>query len=152
MNKGWLAALALTAMTLAPSVGMAQSVSARIDLGGHNGRGWRDESRVAFDRGYEDGRRSGWNDARHNDRFDFRRDRDYRKADKGYDRSFGSRSAYASAYRSGYEQGYRRAFSYARSQYDRDHRWVGKENDWSWDRDDRYRDRDDRNDRNDRRY
>lgn len=68
---------------------------------------------AAYQRGVDDGYRRGLEAARAGDRFDPRRDRWYRSADRGYDRRYGSRSEYRQVYRDGftrgYEQGYREA-------------------------------------------
>jgi hypothetical protein len=68
---------------------------------------------AAYQRGIDDGYRRGFDAARDGDRFDPRRERWYRSADRGYDRRYGSRSDYSRVYRDGftrgYEQGYREA-------------------------------------------
>lgn len=71
----------------------------------------------AYDRGYEQGRRHGENDARRNRAYDYARHGDYRSADAGY-RGYGDVNGYRSVYRqgfvAGYDTGYRR---YARGGY-----------------------------------
>jgi hypothetical protein len=66
---------------------------------------------VAYERGFEDGYDRGRRAARSNDRFDPRRERWYRSADRGYNRRYGSENRYRQSYRDafvrGYEQGYR---------------------------------------------
>ena len=56
--------------------------------------------------GFEDGLRAGRDDGHDRDRYDPTRARDYRKADHGYDRQYGSRDQYAAEYRAGFERGY----------------------------------------------
>jgi hypothetical protein len=57
-------------------------------------------------RGYADGYEEGLRDARDRDRYDPVRSRDYREADQGYYRDYGSRDAYRNNYRLGFRQGY----------------------------------------------
>jgi hypothetical protein len=57
-------------------------------------------------RGYADGYEEGVRDARGRDRYDPVRSRDYRNADQGYYREYGSREAYRNNYRLGFRQGY----------------------------------------------
>jgi hypothetical protein len=60
----------------------------------------------AFARGYTDGWEKGLDDGRDRDRYDPVRHGDYRSADQGYQRSYGSKDAYKNNYRSGFRQGY----------------------------------------------
>jgi hypothetical protein len=66
-------------------------------------------SNPAYERGFDAGYRRGLDAARDGDRYDVRRERDYRNADRRY----GSRSEWQRVYRdgfaSGYDQGYRDA-------------------------------------------
>ena len=66
----------------------------------------------AYDNGARDGFEKGREDASGRDRFDPRRHRWYRDAERGYNNRFGSRERYRDEYRrgflAGYEQGYRR--------------------------------------------
>jgi hypothetical protein len=57
-------------------------------------------------RGYADGYEEGMRDARDRDRYDPVGSRDYRNADEGYYRDYGSRDAYRNNYRTGFRQGY----------------------------------------------
>jgi hypothetical protein len=66
-------------------------------------RGYQDP---AFARGYSDGWEKGRDDGRDRDRYDPVRHGDYKDADNGYDRSYGSKDAYRNNYRSGFRQGY----------------------------------------------
>jgi hypothetical protein len=67
----------------------------------------------ASQRGFDDGYRRGFDAARDGNRFNPRRERWYRDAERGYNRRYGSRSDYRQVYRDaftrGYEQGYREA-------------------------------------------
>ena len=66
-------------------------------------RGYQDP---AFARGYSDGWEKGLDDGRDRDRYDPVRHGDYKDADNGYERSYGSKDAYENNYRSGFRQGY----------------------------------------------
>ena len=57
-------------------------------------------------RGYADGYEEGVRDGRGDDRYDPVGSRDYRNADEGYYRDYGSRDAYRNNYRTGFRQGY----------------------------------------------
>ena len=64
----------------------------------------------AYARGYFDGYRQGTDDGRDRDRYDPVGHRDYRDADQGYYRSYGSRDAYRNNYRAGYREGYEEGY------------------------------------------
>jgi len=93
--------------------------------GNYRGFGARD---YALNRGFNDGYEQGFEAARDRDRFDPRRERWYRDAQRGYDRDFRmSRNEYRDVYRrgfmNGYETGYRDAQRGGRGNYsDRDRR------------------------------
>jgi hypothetical protein len=70
---------------------------------------YADAQRSAFDNGYRDGRKRGEQAARDNRPFDVQRERDYRNAEAGYNRSLGDRNRYRDNYRGGFTQGYRAA-------------------------------------------
>jgi hypothetical protein len=69
-----------------------------------------DSRRIAYDNGYREGRRDGDNAARDGKRFDLEREKDFRNADRGYNRSYGDRNRYRDSFRSGYAEGYREAY------------------------------------------
>lgn len=72
---------------------------------------WRDTRGTApYDAGYRDGSRAGTDDARDARAYEYRRHRDYRAADSGYDSRDGGRDAYKDQYRSGFVAGYRDGF------------------------------------------
>jgi len=95
------------------------------NYGSYRGFGARD---YALNRGFNDGYEQGFETARDRDRFDPRRERWYRDAQRGYDRDFRiSRNEYRDVYRrgflNGYETGYRDAQRGGRGNYgDRDWR------------------------------
>ena len=76
----------------------------------------------AYSRGYDDGYRRGMEASRDGDRYDVRRERDYRDADNGYDRRYGSRDQWRQVYRDGFASGYDEGFRngrYSRGRYPR---------------------------------
>ena len=88
----------------------------RDDQWGRDGRwgqGPRDRrgyQEPAYARGYSDGWQQGLEDGRDRDRCDAARHGDYKDADNGYERSYGSKDAYKNNYRSGYRQGYEEGY------------------------------------------
>jgi hypothetical protein len=76
---------------------------------GRNGRlggGGRGYQEPAFARGYSDGWEKGVDDGHDRDRYDPARHGDYKSADNGYERGYGSKDAYKNNYRTGFRQGY----------------------------------------------
>ncbi len=74
-------------------------------------RGWddrydRDWRQAAYDRGYQDGYQQGTHDVRDRRAYAYDRDRRYRNADDGYQRSYGDRDAYRQSFRQGFVTGY----------------------------------------------
>lgn len=87
---------------------------------------YRESDRYAYDNGYRRGQSHGESDARRGRDFRIMRDDDYRDADKGYRRSWGSIDAYRRVFRQGYSAGY--AESYRRYRGDgwyRDRNYPG---------------------------
>jgi hypothetical protein len=71
--------------------------------------------RIAYDQGYRQGLGRGEQDARRGQRYDYRNEREFERADRGYNRSFGDRDRYRQIFRDGYANGYSDGFSrYAR--------------------------------------
>lgn len=68
---------------------------------------YQDGRRVAYDNGYRDGLKRGEEAARANRAFNVERERDYRDAEGGYNRSYGDRNRYRDDYRGGFSEGYR---------------------------------------------
>lgn len=64
----------------------------------------------AFARGYAEGFRHAQDDRQDRRRYDPVGHRDYRQADQGFDRSYGSRNAYKDNYRAGFRAGYDAGF------------------------------------------
>lgn len=71
---------------------------------------YADAQRAAYDNGYRDGLRRGEQAARDGRPLDIERERDYRDADAGYNRSYGDRNRYRDSYRGGFAKGYRDAY------------------------------------------
>jgi flagellar biosynthesis/type III secretory pathway protein FliH len=72
-----------------------------------------DARRIAYDNGYREGLRDGESAVRHRRPFDIQREKDWRKADAGYNRSYGDKNRYRDNFRSGYSDGYRAAYDRA---------------------------------------
>jgi len=73
--------------------------------------------RAARDNGYRDGLKRGEDAARGGRALDIERERDYRNAENGYNRTYGDRNRYRDTYRGGFAEGYRDG--YARRAVDR---------------------------------
>lgn len=72
---------------------------------------YADAQRAAFDNGYRTGLKRGEQAARDGRQLDIERERDYRSADQGYNRSHGDRNRYRDTYRGGFAQGYREGYT-----------------------------------------
>jgi hypothetical protein len=70
-----------------------------------------DAQRAAYDNGYRAGLKRGEQALRDRRPLDIERERDYRSAEDGYNRSYGDRNRYRNTYRGGFTQGYREAYS-----------------------------------------
>ncbi len=79
-------------------------------------RPWRPQERrggyqePAYARGYADGYMRGLDNGRDGDRYDPAGNRNYRSADQGYNRNYGSRDAYRNNYRAGFREGYEEGY------------------------------------------
>jgi hypothetical protein len=69
----------------------------------------------AYDQGYQRGTRSGEEDGRRGESFNFSDETDYRRADAGWRREYGNQDWYRTEFRRGFEQGYRTGYA----RYDR---------------------------------
>jgi hypothetical protein len=78
----------------------------------YGGVPYAEARRAAYDNGFREGVRDGETDGRRRDRFEYRDERDFQRADLGYHRSFGDVERYRQSFRAGfvdgYSQGYRR--------------------------------------------
>ena len=86
-----------------------------------------DVRRIAYDRGYREGISEGERDGRNRDAFRYQDERDFQRADTGYNRSYGDRDRYRVNFRSGfidgYAEGYRRygrpgGYAYGNGRYE----------------------------------
>jgi hypothetical protein len=69
-----------------------------------------DAQRGAYENGYRAGLKRGEQALRDRRPLDIERERDYRNAEDGYNRSYGDRNRYRDTYRGGFAQGYREAY------------------------------------------
>lgn len=91
----------------------APACAATVGYGGYIGYGHDvrvDFERRAYAQGYRDGLEHGRSDAQHRRSFDYRRQRDFRNADRGYGRRDGDREAYRDTFRRGFVAGYSEAY------------------------------------------
>ncbi len=142
------AAFGMTTLALAVPASAQQSPVARGVLSTVDGQNWRADAsragyadapasyqelrRAAYDNGYREGLKEGQKESRKRDGFDYRDEKTYQRADKGYHREYGDRDRYRQMFRAGYADGY--AEAYRRVGY-RDQR--GRAGGWGR-RDDRY--------------
>ena len=73
--------------------------------------------RVAYDRGFREGVTEGERDARSRDAFRFQDERDFQRADIGYDRRYGSLEQYRTLFREGFADGYADGYRRYASRY-----------------------------------
>ncbi len=115
-------------LTLTAALGLAAASQAAAQSNGWLGSAaaysaddyrtsYSDARRAAYDNGYRDGVKRGEQAARDRRPYDIERERDYRGADNGYNRSYGDRTRYRNDYRGGFAQGYRDGYN--RNGYDR---------------------------------
>ena len=72
----------------------------------------------AYDRGYQEGREAGANDARRSRGFGYERHDEFRDADEGYRGTYGDRAEYRRLFREGFVAGYNDGYrQYARDGY-----------------------------------
>jgi hypothetical protein len=72
---------------------------------------YADAQRAAYENGYRSGLKRGTQALRDRRPISIERERDYRSADEGYNRSFGDRNRYRDAFRGGFAQGYRDGYA-----------------------------------------
>lgn len=72
---------------------------------------YADAQRAAYDNGYRTGLKRGAQAVRDRRPLEIERERDYRSANVGYNRSFGDRNRYRDAFRGGFAAGYRDGYS-----------------------------------------
>jgi hypothetical protein len=93
---------------------------------------YADAQRAGYENGYRNGLKRGEQAARDGRALDIERERDYRSADGGYNRSYGDRNRYRDSYRGGFAQGYREGYTQrgARSTFPNN----GRNNGWDYGR------------------
>lgn len=72
---------------------------------------YADAQRAAYDNGYRSGLKRGAQAVRDRRPLQIERDRDYRSADEGYNRSYGDRNRYRDTFRGGFAAGYRDGYT-----------------------------------------
>ena len=73
--------------------------------------GYSQTASPAYNEGYQRGIRSGEEDGRRGQSFNFTDESDYRRADTGYRSQYGNRERYRDQFRVGFEQGYRDGYA-----------------------------------------
>lgn len=107
---------------------IAIAAPAQAQVWGNNGR-WgtysNDTRSIAFNNGYQEGLQHGQEAVRDRRPFDMDREKDYRKADEGYRKEYGSKDFYRDEFRRGFAQAYQEAYARYDSGYGdrRDGRW-----------------------------
>ena len=111
--KRFFAPVATAAFLAAPVSVFAQalpwalpSASGRYTRANDAQVSYYDARRTAYDEGYRRGVQEGERDARRGDRFGYQDEREFQRADRGYNRSFGDRERYRQIFRDGYATGY----------------------------------------------
>jgi len=99
-----IAALAFTAPAQAQSVGWSDS--SRWNYRDDVRQPYYESGRRAYDNGYREGFKEGEHDGRRQENRDYRDERTWQRADKGYNGSFGDIERYRQQFRSGYAAGY----------------------------------------------
>lgn len=67
--------------------------------------------RLAYDHGYREGFKEGEKDARRGDPLSYYDEKEFRRGDRGYHRSYGDRERYRQLFRDGYASGYQDAYA-----------------------------------------
>jgi flagellar biosynthesis/type III secretory pathway protein FliH len=118
MLRRFHAPLTAAAFLIIPVSGFAQTAAWRLPSSTVLSRTadeaqapYYDGRRTAYDQGYREGADDGQQDARRGDRFNYRDERAFQRADRGYNRSYGDRERYRHIFRDGYAVGYREAFA-----------------------------------------
>jgi flagellar biosynthesis/type III secretory pathway protein FliH len=116
MLRRFVAPLA-AAVVLVPASGFAQTAVWRLPSSTGLYRtaddaqvSYYDARRTAYDQGYREGIKEGEKDGRKSERFNYQDEREFQRADRGYNRSFGDRERYRQIFRDGYTAGYSEAF------------------------------------------
>jgi hypothetical protein len=114
--------LGVLALTLAaPACAQSTWRSARPGYGNAS-----EVRRIAYDRGFREGVTEGERDARSRDAFRFQDERDFQRADIGYDRRYGSVEQYRTLFREGFADGYADGYRRYGSRYGNDRYGDGR--------------------------
>lgn len=119
----------MTRSFLMPVVGglvlfIATPACAQIPYSSARPYGYSDIRRVAYDNGFREGLREGEKDGRQRDRFEYRDEGDFQRADVGFNRGFGDIERYRQTFRAGFADGYTEGFGRYSRGY-RDGRYNG---------------------------
>jgi hypothetical protein len=100
------------AVGIAAVVLTAAPAQAQIWNGNGRAGGYRTDARsLAYNNGYRSGLERGRQASRDRRAFDIQREKDYRKADDGYKKQYGSKDFYRDEFRRGFTQGYQEGYS-----------------------------------------
>jgi hypothetical protein len=110
LTIGALAAAAILSVSLPASAQVNGWLEQRAAYSDDYRQSYYDSRRVAYDNGYREGLRDGESAARDRRPFDVQREKDWRKGDAGYNRSYGDKNRYRDNFRVGYNDGYRAAY------------------------------------------
>ena len=139
MTRYRFSAVSLAALLLITTVAYAHEPKDRDDDRRNGANAVYDRAR---DFGYRDGYRHGLEDRRDREGYNYKSN-EWKRAENGYDRSFGSKGQYKQLYRDAYAQGYEDGF-YNRNTWGNNGTWGRSDRgnrDGDHDRDDRWRDR-----------
>jgi hypothetical protein len=103
--------LALAAAAPAHALAQGWTPAAALYANDDYRTSYADAQRAAYDNGYRSGLKRGAQAARDHRPLDIERERDYRNAEDGYNRSLGDRNRYRDTFRGGFTQGYREGYS-----------------------------------------
>ena len=122
-----LLAATCAVVALTPAAMQAQTNQGRAVPRNGNWQTAQNQNREAYDRGHREGLQRGERDARDGRAFNLDRDNVYRDADRGYNRTYGSRDVYQSEFRRGFAEGYRTGYNrYRNVRNGRNDRWDGR--------------------------
>lgn len=110
LTIGAIAATAVLSVSGRASAQVHDWMQPRVSYADDFRQSYYDARRIAYDNGYREGLRDGESAARGRRPFDVQREKDWRKADAGYNRSYGDKNRYRDNFRVGYGDGYRAAY------------------------------------------
>jgi len=110
LTIGAIAAAAVLSVSGRASAQTNNWMQQRVSYADDDRQSYYDARRIAYDNGYREGLRDGESAARDRRVSDVQREKDWRKADAGYNRSYGDKNRYRDNFRVGYSDGYRAAY------------------------------------------